>query len=94
MGCKAQIGVTVQRDGRIKLTKNYTTHNHDISAASWSTYAENRVVKDPRIIADVTKFVQVGGKFRKIHEHVRKESGKYRCMSFSVYVHSKYVKYM
>jgi hypothetical protein len=77
MGCKAQIGVTVQREGRVKITKENTRHNHDISIASWATYSENRVVKDARIIADVTKFVQVGGKFKKIHEYVRRESGKF-----------------
>ena len=59
------------------INKHVTAHNHLVGKDLWYSYAENRVVTDPRIIEEVAQYVKIGAKFRKIHQFVRTASGKF-----------------
>jgi hypothetical protein len=80
--CKAVISVSVSRgsflSGKpvVQVVRQNTAHNHPIGEDMWFTYAENRQVRDPRIISMVKQFIDAKSSLRKIHEYVRRESGQ------------------
>ncbi|DBA02562.1 TPA: hypothetical protein N0F65_011034, partial [Lagenidium giganteum] len=89
--CAATIQASVQRVVEddfqprfyVLVTTQRTQHNHAVNVRVFIGYAENRKVKGPSILGQVSEFVRWKTKFQRIAQYVR-ESSRIQCIGCTV----------